>query len=53
MEGKKNLCAMISTDLHAKIMAQRFFFPSIGSAPFLDFASQAYRKKARKAIHQV
>ena len=21
MEGKKNLCAMISTDLHAKIMA--------------------------------
>ena len=22
MEGKKNLCAMISTDLHAKIMAE-------------------------------
>ena len=26
---------------------------AIGSAPFLDFASKAYRKKARKAIHQV
>ena len=23
MEGKKNLCAMISTDLHAKIMAEK------------------------------
>ena len=98
MEGKKNLCAMIPAELHAKIMAekeqlelntlaeyveriftehfeggqisstysasvfssscsfsamifawrsvdimaQRFFFPSIGSAPFLDFASKAY-----------
>ena len=26
---------------------------AIGSAPFLDFASKAYRKKARRAIHQV
>ena len=23
MEGKKNLCAMISTELHAKIMAEK------------------------------
>lgn len=23
MEGKKNICAMISTDLHAKIMAEK------------------------------
>ena len=23
MEGKKNLCAMISTDLHGKIMAEK------------------------------
>ena len=23
MEGKKNLCAIISTDLHAKIMAEK------------------------------
>ena len=23
MEGKKNLCAMISTDIHAKIMAEK------------------------------
>ena len=23
MEGKKNLCAMISTDLHAKIIAEQ------------------------------
>lgn len=23
MEGEKNLCAMISTDLHAKIMAEK------------------------------
>ena len=23
MEGKKNLCTMISTDLHAKIMAEK------------------------------
>ena len=23
MEGKKNLCAMISTDLHTKIMAEK------------------------------
>lgn len=23
MEGKKNLCAMISTDLHAKFMAEK------------------------------
>lgn len=34
--------AMIFAWRSVDIMAQRFFFPSIGSAPFLDFASKAY-----------
>lgn len=33
--------AMIFAWSSAGIMAQRFFFPSIGPAPFFDFASKA------------
>jgi len=39
--------------MQAKTALKSALGRAIGSAPFLDFASKAYRKKARKAIHQV
>ena len=54
-QEKPVLDALLSwaNEMQAKTAPKSALGRAIGSAPFLDFASKAYRKKARKAIHQV
>ena len=54
-QAKPVLNALLSwaNEMQAKTAPKSALGRAIGSAPFLDFASKAYRKKARKAIHQV
>ena len=54
-QEKPVLDALLSwaNEMQGKTAPKSALGRAIGSAPFLDFASKAYRKKARKAIHQV
>ena len=53
-QEKPVLDALLSwaNEMQAKTAPKSALGRAIGSAPFLDFASKAYRKKAWKAIHQ-
>ena len=49
MEGKKNLCAMISTDLHAKIMAEKEQLELNTLAEYVEPSSPNTLKEGRSA----
>ena len=49
MEGKKNLCAMISTDLHTKIMAEKEQLELNTLAEYVEASSPNTSKEDRSA----